>query len=524
MTLHDSRCEDGCHAPPRRCVVSDNHRGVPVKGGDNSLPGRYTCNTIVAVPKGRTRKADPLLKSIAKHAPELLREDPPPKRLTKGEAATGAPAAGRSSLSQVMHRGPFGFLQLLGPGLVTGASDDDPSGIGTYSQVGSQFGYGFLWTALFTFPLMAAVQELCGRIALHTGVGLGTSLRNKFPSWLVGGAILALLVANTVNIGADLGAVAAGAALLTGGHVSAAVFLVPIACLIFGLQLFTAYSLIFRLFKYLTLALFAYVITAVLSHPNAGTLLTSTFVPHFEWNGGFITALVAILGTTISPYLFFWQASSEVDEMKAAGLRTRKQRRNVSRAELRAARTDILIGMGFSQLIMYCIIASTATVLHAHGQTGVSTAADAAKALQPIAGQFAFVVFSVGLIGTGLLAIPILSGSAAYAVKEFFGMHGSLAAKPRYRPTFYAIIGLAMLVGLLINLIGFNVIKALFITAVINGAIAPPLLVLIVLLGSDKKVMADKRSGRLSRTLTWVATGAMGLATVGLVFSPLLGS
>jgi NRAMP (natural resistance-associated macrophage protein)-like metal ion transporter len=440
----------------------------------------------------------------------------------KGESASGTPTAGRTTLSQALRRGPFGILHILGPGLITGASDDDPSGIGTYSQVGSQYGYGFLWTATFTFPLMSAVQELCARIALQTGVGLGTSLRRKFPSWIVGVAILALLVANTVNIGADLGAVAAGASLLTGSRVSSTVFLVPITCLILALILFTAYSVIFRLFKYLTLVLFAYVITAILSHPPAGTLLTSTFVPHFEWSGGFITALVAILGTTISPYLFFWQASSEVDEMKAAGLRTEKQRRKVTRAELRAARTDILIGMGFSQLIMYCIIASTASVLHAHGQT-VSTAADAAKALQPVAGPFASALFSIGLIGTGLLAIPILSGSAAYAAKEFLGIRGSLAAKPRHGPTFYGIIALATVAGLLFNLLGINPIKALFITAVINGAVAPPLLVLIVLLGSDRKVMEGRRSGRVSRGLTWAATAAMGLAAIGLIFSPLLG-
>ncbi len=469
--------------------------------------------------KRRARRTDPLVDTLAEQIPRMRREDPPEKQLVKGEAATGTPAAGRTAL----RRGPFGVLHLLGPGLITGASDDDPSGIGTLSQVGSQFGYGLLWTALFTFPLMSAVQELCARIALHTGAGLGVSLRKKFPTWIVGVAIMGLLVANTVNIGADLGAVAAGGSLLSGGHVSPAVFLVPVAGLVLGLQLFTSYSFIFRLFKYLTIVLFAYVITLLLSHPQVGTLITSTFVPHIEWSAGFITALVAILGTTISPYLFFWQASSEVDEMKAAGKRTRKARRKVSASELRAARTDILIGMAFSQLIMYCILASTAAVLHAHGQTDIASAADAAKALEPIAGQFAFVLFSVGLIGTGLLAIPILSGSAAYAVKEFLGLRGSLAVKPRYRPTFYGIIVVATIAGLLFNLLHISTIKALFITAVINGAVAPVLLLLIVLLGSDRKVMADRRSGRLSKTLTWIATAATGLATLGLIFSPLIG-
>jgi NRAMP (natural resistance-associated macrophage protein)-like metal ion transporter len=452
----------------------------------------------------------------------MRRHDPPPKRLVKGESAVGTPAAGRTVLSQ-LRRGPVGWLQILGPGLVTGASDDDPSGIGTCSQVGSQFGYGLLWTPLFTLPLMAAVQELCARIALHTGVGLGTSLRRKFPSWLVGGAIVALLVANVINLGADLGAVAAGASLLSGGGLSASLFLVPVACLILALQLFTAYSVIFRLFKYLTLVLFAYVVTAFLAHPDVTTVVRSTFVPHFEWNGGYIAALVALLGTTISPYLFFWQASSEIDEMKALGRTTIAERKRVTRGELRAARADIMIGMGFAQVVMYSIIAATAATLHAHGQTGVTTAAEAARALEPVAGRFAFVLFSLGLIGTGLLAVPILSGSAAYAVKEFFGLHGSLAVKPRYRPTFYGLIAAATVAGLAFNLIGLSPITALFITAVINGLVAPPLLVLIVLLGSDGRVMGAWRSRRLSRTLTWGTAGAMGLAALALAVSPLLG-
>ncbi|HZU77924.1 MAG TPA: divalent metal cation transporter [Dehalococcoidia bacterium] len=452
----------------------------------------------------------------------MRRNDPPAKRLVKGEAATGGPAAGRSSVDVALRKGPLGVLHLLGPGLITGASDDDPSGIGTYSQVGSQLGYALLWTALFTFPLMASVQELCGRIALQTGVGLGKTLRQKFPTPLVGAVISALLVANTINLGADLGAIAAGASLLSGNHVPALAFLFPVAALLLGLQLFAAYSLIFRLFKYLTLVLFAYVITVVLAHPQASVVLVNTFVPHIQLTATFISSLVAVLGTTISPYLFFWQASSEVDEMKSAGLRTIKERRHTTAAEVRAARLDIVIGMAFSQLIMYCIIAASAAVLHAHGATNISTASQAAQALQPVAGRFAFVLFSVGLIGTGLLAVPILSGSAAYAIKEFFGLPGSLAVKPRYRPTFYSVIVVATLVGVLLNLIGVNPISALFITAVINGVVAPPLLALIVLLGSDRAVMSDRRSGRLSRTLTWITAAIMAAAALALLFSPLL--
>jgi len=467
---------------------------------------------------GSARSKDPLLEFANRELPRRVVEEPPLRRLVKGEAAGGTPAAGHS-VAHTAGRGPAGLLHLLGPGLITGASDDDPSGIATYSQVGSQFGYGLLWTALFTFPLMAAVQELCGRTALQTGVGLGTSLQRKFPRWLVAGAVLALCVANTVNIGADLGAVAAGGALLSGGHVSPSVLLVPIALLIVGLQLFTAYSLIFRLFKYLTLALFAYVGTLFFSHPDAGSVVAATFIPHISLSPDFIAALVAVLGTTISPYLFFWQASSEVDEMKAAGRRTVAERRNVTRKEMRAARFDILVGMAFSQLIMYCIIAAASAALHAHGRTDITTAQQAAQALQPVAGNFAFVLFAIGLIGTGVLAIPILSGSAAYAVKELFGWHGSLAVKPRYRPTFYAIIVLATGIGLIVSLLGVNPIALLFITAVINGIVCAPLLALIVLLGSDARHMGRQRSGRVSRALTWAATAATGAAAVALLIT-----
>jgi Mn2+/Fe2+ NRAMP family transporter len=452
---------------------------------------------------------------------KLVSEPAPLDAVLKGtptdEPPSGAPPADESAVKEISVRDPMDLLQVLGPGLITGASDDDPSGIGTYSQVGSQFGFGLLWTALFTFPLMAAVQEMCARIALHTGVGLGVSLRRKFPTWLVGICILALLIANTINVGADFGAVAAGGSLLTHGAVKAIWLVIPTAVLILVLQLFANYATIFRIFKWLTLALFAYVITAFFAHPQLGAVLKATVVPHVELTSGFITAIVAILGTTISPYLFFWQASSEVDEMKAAGLTTQAQRRGVKLSELKAARTDIFVGMLFSNAVMYFIILTSAAVLHAHGQTSVQTADQAANALAPLAGQYAFILFSLGMIGTGLLAIPILSGSAAYALKEFFRLPGTLASKPRYRPTFYLIIMLATLSGVAMNFMGINPIKALFLTAVINGVVAPPLLVLIVLLASDRSVMQDRVSGPLSKTLTWAATGIMSVAAVALL-------
>jgi NRAMP (natural resistance-associated macrophage protein)-like metal ion transporter len=414
-------------------------------------------------------------------------------------------------------RGCLQLLRVLGPGLITGASDDDPSGIGTYSQAGSQFGFGVLWTAIFTFPLMLAVQEACARIALHTGVGLGTSLRRKFPSWLVGVCIVALFLANTINVGADLGAVAAAGALLTRGHVSAVWLIPPIAVVILLLQYELSYAVIFRLFKFLTITLFAYIATVIVTHPPLLKTIESTVVPHIELNSAFIGIIVAILGTTISPYLFFWQASSEVDEMRSRGLATELSRRGVSRRELKNARVDVLVGMAFSQLVMYSIILTGATVLHAAGKTNIATAAQAAEALQPVAGPFAFVLFSVGIIGTGLLAVPILSGSAAYAVKEFFGMRGSLADKARSRPAFYAILTLALAGGLVISLLGIDPIKALVITAIINGIVAPPMLALIALLGRDRRVMGRRTSGRLSTTLLWITTGVMTIAALTLL-------
>ena len=439
-------------------------------------------------------------------------------------AAGGTPAAGRTSVEEAKRKGFLGFLQLLGPGLITGASDDDPSGIGTYSQVGSQFGYGLLWLAPFTFPLMSAVQELCARIALQTGVGLGASLRRKFPRWLVGIAILGLLAANTFNVGADLGAVAAAGSLLSRGAVQALWLVIPVALLIIALQVFATYATIFKIFKWLTLVLFAYVITALFAHPPLLEVLRATVVPHIEFSKDFVMALVAVLGTTISPYLFFWQASSEVDELAAVGATNPQAGRHGLRlSELRAARTDVLIGMAFSNLVMYFIILTSAAVLHAHGKTGVQTAAEAAAALAPLAGPFAFIVFSVGLIGAGLLAIPILTGSAAYAIKDFLGLAGNLASKPQQQPAFYIILTLATLAGVVMNFMHLDPIRALFLSAVVNGVVAPPLLLLIVLLGRDSAVMKRYVSGKLSLALTAIATVFMGVAAIVMfmtIFTP----
>jgi len=449
----------------------------------------------------RKRRRDPLLK-------RRPRPDPAPARKTTSRAV---------ELERARRGGLLGSLRILGPGLITGASDDDPSGIGTYSQVGSQFGYGLLWTALFTFPLMAAVQELCARIALETGVGLGAALRRKFPTALVGACILGLVAANIINIGADLAAVAAGFELLSQGRLKELWLVVPVGGAILATQVFATYDVIFKTFKWLTLALFAYVFAAVLAHPDAGRTLAATFIPSFRGSGDYVMALVAVLGTTISPYLFFWQASSEVEAMRAAGQVTEARRRGVGKLEMRAARLDVLVGMFFSQVVMYAIILTGAAVLNAHGRIDIQSAAQAATALKPVAGPFASSLFAIGLIGTGVLAIPILSGSAAYAVKEFFGLPGNLESKPSQGPTFYLLICAATLIGMALNFLHVDPIKALYWTAVINGLAAPPLLVLIVLLGSDRALMKQRASGRLSLGLTWFATVGMTLAGLALI-------
>jgi NRAMP (natural resistance-associated macrophage protein)-like metal ion transporter len=459
---------------------------------------------------------DPLLRALHPE-PEPTEEKLVKHRLDPDLAASGTPRAGRTTVEEARRKGILGWLQLLGPGLITGASDDDPSGIGTYSQVGSQFGFGLLWTALFTFPMMAAVQELCARIALQTGVGLGVSLRRKFPSALVGVAILGRLIANTIKIGADLGAVAAGGSLLSGNRIPGIWLVVPVALAILVLQWYATYAVIFDIFKWLTVALFAYVVTAFFVHPQLLDVVRATVLPHFEVSRDFVTALVAVLGTTISPYLFFWQASSEIDELRAAGKPIEEQRHGVRAKEMRAARVDIMIGMFFSQLVMYFIILTSGAVLHAHGKTGVQTATQAAAALQPLAGPFAFVVFAVGMIGSGLLAIPILSGSATYALKEFLGFKGSLIARARYRPTFYLILTAATVAGVLMNFVHLDPIRALFWTAVVNGVVAPPLLALIVLLGADRKLMGKRVSGRLSLVLGWITTAFMALAAMVMI-------
>ena len=410
------------------------------------------------------------------------------------------------------------FLANLGPGLITGAADDDPSGISTYSVAGAAFGNSFLWTALFSFPLMAAVQLMCARLGMVTGRGLGGVIRKRYPVWILWPACLILIVANVFNIGADLGGMATAMQMVTGVR---SYYWTPFfALLIAALLIWTSYNQIAGIFKWLTLVLFAYVITAFLARPDWGAVFHGTFVPHIDWSRSSFSVLVGILGTTISPYLFFWQASQEVEEEVKQGRVTLAQRRGATDRELWVAREDVVTGMFYSNLIMFFIILTTSATLHAHGITNIETAKQAAEALRPLAGEGAYWLFTLGLIGTGMLGVPVLAGSCAYAIAEAAAWRdASLSKKPERALKFYLVIGGAMLVGLALDFAGLNAVKMLFWSAVLNGVLAPPLVVLVVMLTSDRKVMGTRVNSTTMKVLGWVCAAVMAAAAVGLLIT-----
>lgn len=414
------------------------------------------------------------------------------------------------------------FLRILGPGFITGASDDDPSGIATYASAGAAYGLGLLWTALLTFPMMTAVQYACAKIGLVSGRGLAGVLRQHYPRWLLYLTVLALFVANTINVGADLGAIGASVNLLAPA-IPAAPLVPPIAIAIVALQVFGSYRLIARVFQWLALALLAYVGAAVLSHPDPGAVLVATIVPTVSLDRGFVTTLVAILGTTISPYLFFWQASHEVEDEKSVGRQRLWQRKGATNKELTYAGLDVGAGMLFSNLVMFFVILATAATLHASGQTEIGSATDAAQALRPLAGDLAAALLGVGLIGGGVLAVPILSASAAYALSEAMGWRFGLDENPGRAPQFYLVIGLATLLGVLINALGVNPIQALVVTAVINGVVAPPLLVLVMVVTNDPRVMGDRVNNRIVNVLGWLTAIVMSVAALVLIVTTVAG-
>jgi NRAMP (natural resistance-associated macrophage protein)-like metal ion transporter len=437
----------------------------------------------------------------------LMKKTPPSK--------TGDPQPPSRQPLRRFAQGRIGrFFGELGPGLITGAADDDPSGISTYSVTGATFGFAQLWTALFAFPLMTAVQLMCARLGLVAGQGLAAVIRRRYPRWVLWGACALLAFANIVNIGADLSGMAEAMEMMTG--LPAVVWTPLFAALIVALLVWSSYQQMARVFKWLTLVLFAYVFAAFLSHPGWPEVIKATFVPHVEWSAGYLATFVAILGTTISPYLFFWQTAQEVEEERAAGRKTIKERRGATDEELRAARRDVITGMAFAGVVMYFIIVATGATLYKSGQRDIETARQAAEALRPLAGPLASLLFTIGLVGTGMLGIPALAGSAAYAVAEALHWRGSLDDKPRIAPKFYGVLAAAVALGLALNVMKMNAVKMLFYAAVINGVLAPPLIVLVILLTSDKRIMGKCTSSPLLKTLGWLTALVMAAASVAM--------
>jgi Mn2+/Fe2+ NRAMP family transporter len=406
------------------------------------------------------------------------------------------------------------FFRALGPGVTTGAADDDPSGIATYSVVGAQFGTAFLWASWLTWPLMGSVQMMCARVGMVTGQGLAGAFCEKFPRWIVAFIALALLGANIINIASDLAGMADSAEMLGAGssHVYVWVFGLGICVATIRLR----YHMIANTLKWLALALLAYVITAFLAKPHWASVLHDTLVPVLPHGSAAWAALVAILGTTISPYLFFWQAGQEVEEEKAKGRLMLISRRGATRSELHDRRLDIGAGTFFSNVVMFFIILTTALTLHAHGVTSISSTRQAAEALRPLAGDGAYFLYTIGLVGTGLLAIPTLAGSAAYALAETFDWTYGLDEKLHNAVAFYAVFVLATVAGAAMDLFNINPIKALYWSAVLNGLLAPFLLVALFLVATDKRIMQGQTSSLTSRWVVGLTTVVMFGAAIGM--------
>lgn len=413
------------------------------------------------------------------------------------------------------------FFKILGPGWISGAADDDPSGIATYSQAGAQFGFTTLWMALFMFPMMVVIQEICARIGLVTGSGLAGIIKKRYSRKVVYPITSLLLIANTINIGADIGAMSASVKLVF-PNLPIVIITILFTAFIICAEIFVPYRKYVTILKYLALSLLAYMLTAFIVGANWNEILIASIIPHVEFTPSFAMLFVAIFGTTISPYLFFWQASEEAEEdiaknkIKNIGEGTPK----IYKKEIKMMRKDVIVGMAFSQMVMWFIIITTAGTLHAHGMTDIATADQAAKALEPLvktfshSGELAKIIFAFGVIGVGLLAIPVLAGSSAYALSEQFGWKQGLGRKFRQAKGFYLIIAASTVIGLWINFSNIDPIKALIYAAVINGVIAVPLLVLIVKLGNDKKILESRSNGRISNIIGWITVAVMGFAAV----------
>ena len=410
------------------------------------------------------------------------------------------------------------WLKKLGPGLITGAADDDPSGIATYSQAGAQFGLQMLWTILFTYPLMVGIQVVSAQIGRVSGKGLAGNIREHFPAWLVRAIVALLLVANTVNIAADISAMGEATTLIVGGSSRWYAALFGLISLL--LQVFIPYSRYVRILKWLTLALLAYVATVFTVHVPWLEVARATVLPRLEWSPAFITTMVAVFGTTISPYLFFWQASQEVEELQACPhSRPLREAPNQARSNFHRIKVDTVIGMGFSNLVAFFIILTTAVTLHMHGIVNIDTSAQAAAALRPLAGEFAFALFSAGIIGTGMLAVPVLAGSAAYAMAGAFQWEKGLEKTAAQAKEFYGIIAFSTIVGIVLGFTGMDPIKALYWSAVINGVISVPIMVVMMLMAARPAIMGRFVIGGRLRALGWSATGAMALAVLAMFWT-----
>ena len=403
----------------------------------------------------------------------------------------------------------------LGPGLITGAADDDPSGIATYSQGGAQFGFNIAWTIWVTYPLMVAIQLASARIGRVTGKGLTENFARFCPGWVVNGLVALLVLANVINVGADLNAMGDSAALVLAGPRT--LYTVAFGVISLLLQVFLPYNSYVKVLKWLTLSLLAYVGVAFVAHVDWVAALRATVLPTIHWSKEYVTTVVAILGTTISPYLFFWQADQEVEEIKRVAddlpLRIAPSQ---TKSQLRRLRIDTFVGMAFSNLIAFFMIVATAATLHAHGIANIETTSQAAKALEPIAGKFAFLLFAAGVVGTGLLALPVLAGSAAYAVASLFRLRKGLDHPLSTAKPFYAILAGAMAIGLIISLSGLNPIKALYWSAVINAVISVPIMVAVMVAASRPKIMQGLVLPTRWKFLGWLATAAMAAATVAM--------
>jgi NRAMP (natural resistance-associated macrophage protein)-like metal ion transporter len=407
------------------------------------------------------------------------------------------------------------FWKILGPGLTTGAADDDPSGIATYSIAGAEFGTGFLWTPLLTWPLMMAVQSMCARIGMVTGLGLMATLTKKLPRAVLLILAVALFGANTINVGADLAGMGDAAAILTGFH--SHWWVVAFGAVIAVVTIELRYIVLAKVLKWLALVLFAYVADAVIVGFDWRAVLHDTVRPALPHGHEMWGMLVAILGTTISPYLFFWQAAQEVEEEKSKGRRTVHTRRGATAEEMRARNADVALGTFFSNVVMYFIMLATAVTLHRHGMTHPTTSRDVAEALQPLAGKFAALLYTIGIVGTGALAIPTLAGSAAYAFAEIFRWREGMDERPRRARAFYAAFVVSMILGIVLVFLKINPIRALYLSAVLNGLLAPVLLVCILIVAADKKLMAGQPSSTLGRVMVTIATVVMIGAAVGMI-------